>query len=301
MLSMFNYSKAASSAEQPKAKHPILYAISKGSQTHYFFGTMHFASLAHIPSDCIDILLNCQSLLTESGMQLSLELIKQYELYDESKVHNRLLAKLDDCEGPFRDAMQSTFEYIDLKCPLEKMSSKLIFDLWRMHNGNRIDDEIVKAFRHNHRPVTTLNTIDNMLEDIRSETRRFYYSEESFTDIASNFIREYYQLQPNHHPLVQSAIDDYVNKNDETIISSEDLLKHSIEPQNEKWFATFMNEHEQGKNNILLACGHDHLFGENGLLVKASKQGFTIQKYNPEHGFSEEVMSIINPKVRQSH
>jgi len=270
-------------------QHPLIYKLSKNDRTHYLVGSHHYASLSQFPKECRDLFQQCQSLITETMVKLPLESLQKYGLINQG--HNYFIGKkLGNFEQAFLNDMQEIFAHLELVCPVKAVSPVALFEIWACVKGMKMDDALVKLAKELKIPIVSLNPMEVWLKNWNERVSSLFYSEDCFCSTFSQNILDYYRNNGQLNPYVQHELDIYLQEE----INHNRLPANKVEELssiNQAWLQLFTNEHEQGKNNILMACGYEHVFGENGLLKGLKEQGFCVEKFTPGSGFQEEVQS----------
>lgn len=295
MLKMYDLHRALpSSSEEPAVpiiKHPIVYKVSKGEQTHYLVGTMGRASLSNFPRQCIDIFEQCQSLLIETWTTISMQTMEENNLISDSLQDNDLIDRLRNTyKGPFRDDMVFYANYYGLECAIESISPRVLYMLWQANKDQALDRDFVNFAREMKMQIISVTSFEMMLNAMKkplSEPMTSYESEE-----ATHQISRHYALPNKIHPTLELRLDRYLNEKIEGPgVSKQDLVNLNAYEYIHKWMNTFMDAHHQGKDKILMLLGYECLFCEGGIMSLLETQKFKIERYHPEFGFSQELVS----------
>ncbi|HRE33222.1 MAG TPA: TraB/GumN family protein, partial [Candidatus Berkiella sp.] len=293
-------------ALQTTVQYPLLYRVIKGNQVHHLLGHIHAIPLAFMPEYVLQTIQHCQCLLTEGFATLPQDFINSmqsenpfYEGYTTS--FTRPLN--EEAQARFQKDIHELLDIFSLpnhQSPkLENLSITFLSTLFEMFIQNRvnaqeliIDTGLIQDFKQPGKSIIELNEPSkklymqycqaeelNLKQYLKSSGEEYYKTTTRLRDFAE-LINQHYSSMGQADLLQNETVKNFLEKDieKEEVTLDVDILEQ-VKIENQLWLRIFLSEHNQGTNNMLLACGYNHLLiPEQGLLRLLAKEGFSIER-----------------------
>ncbi|MCS5710892.1 TraB/GumN family protein [Candidatus Berkiella aquae] len=293
-------------APQVTVKYPALYRVSKGNQVHHLLGHIHAIPLAFMPEYVLQIIQHSQCLLTEGFAILPPEfftkMISENPCYGSYTFSFTYKLKEEVKTRFTKDILEllEVFTNTDHQhLQLENLSLPLLETFFKMFIENRINPEqliidtaLVQLFKNQAKRIIELNdpskegyvnyckiNEQELQNHIQRQGNEIHHLTLKLSSLAETINKHYSNTEQClllQNETVKQFLETDIEK--EGVTLDTDFLEQ-VKTENQLWLKVFLNQHNQGTNNMLLACGYNHLLiPEQGLLQLLAEEGFSIER-----------------------
>lgn len=322
------------SSEEIKVKYPLLYKAEKDGKTHYLLGTCHIAALDHMPKYIFDIINICDILLTEALAFLSEkaknELIADGPFYENVNFIDFLDEKHREY---FVEDITAFLKTLSIeKTNLNSFSAIFLKTIFISHilQGSdyrklKMDQELISLFKNRGKKVIELDVgnCEQVIDEcILGEETLKKTDLETIKEIFSEnvpSINAYYAFPDNrtirNNSDYKKILHHFLKNDLEDITLREHLKKigflkidEELKELNIIRAKKFIECHNQGANNMFMACGFCHFITSpeaddprDSIKTLLELEGFKVSRITQEDVSFELNSKMMEEATHSSH